>query len=334
MKISVKSPTRVDIAGGTNDLWPMYAILGGACTVNYAISIYTYVELEERSDTRIVVDLSDINFKCEYEGLVNILNDQNPQVQLIRVFCEYFKPAKGFNIKTKSESPVGGGLGGSSSLCISMIQAFNKWLQTKLTLEQTIVLAHNLEAQLLGLPTGTQDYYPPALGGLCIIDYNQEGPSVQKVSLPDGYLEARSFLVYTGKPHHSGLNNWEVLKNFIEKNPNTISCLKAVKRKAQKAKELCLAGRWDGLSEVFEDSYKIRTKLSPVFTSPEIERLKDVATKEGALGVKILGAGGGGSVLIWTTPEAKGKVLTACQSAGFQILNAAPVELGSQVEVI
>ncbi len=334
MKIRVKSPTRIDIAGGTNDLWPIYAILGGASTINYAISIYTYVELEEQPNGKITIELMDINLKKEYANLAELLNDQDPQVQLLRVFAEFFKPAKGFTVKTKSESPVGAGLGGSSSLCISLIHAFNKWLDQKLTLEKMIYLAHNLEAQILKLPTGTQDYYPPALGGLCIIDYNQDGPSVQKVAIPKDFFETHSFLVYTGRPHHSGLNNWEVLRNFTDKNENTVACLKGIKRKAQKAKELCLTGNWKGLNEIFKESYNLRTKLSPVFTSPEIERLKDVASKAGALGVKICGAGGGGSVLVWTTAEAKGKVLTACQSAGFQILNAVPVEQGSLVEVI
>lgn len=330
-KISVKSPTRVDIAGGTIDLWPITAILGGTSTVNFAITIFTEVEMQERADTKITVELADVDFKKEYASIAELLNDQDPKVQLIRVQAEFFKPAKGFDIKTKSQSPVGGGLGGSSSLCVSLIQAFTHFLDVTLPTEHIVNLAHNLEAQVLGVPTGTQDYYPAVLGGVNVIDYTQLGTKIQKLPVPKDFSE-KSFLVYTGKPHNSGLNNWEVLKKFIEKDPNTVTQIKGIRKKARLARDIAVNGQWNKISEVIQSSYSLRTQLSPVFTSPEIEKLKEIVSKLGAY-PKICGAGGGGCVLVWCEKGDTAQVRAACQSAGFQILNALPTDQGSQVVV-
>lgn len=324
----------MDLAGGTLDLWPISAILGGTCTINMAIDIFTHCELIEKPGTTIDIHLSDTDVKKSYASLVECLNDQDPGVALIRVIIEYFKPSKGFQIVTKSESPVGGGLGGSSSLCISIIRCFQAWLGHESTANATVELAHNIEARVLGLATGTQDYVPALMGGVCLIDYELSGMKIENLKVGLEFFSQRSFLVYTGKPHHSGLNNWDVLKKFIEKDPKTTEALKGIRKKAQQMRQLVKSGNLekqpDALSKIFQDSYQLRTLLSPMFTSPEIEKLKDLTLKSGGDAVKILGAGGGGCVLVWTQPSKKQEVLQACQSAGFKVMDVKPCPHGSQ----
>jgi D-glycero-alpha-D-manno-heptose-7-phosphate kinase len=333
-RFAFKSPTRVDLAGGTIDLWPISAILGGTCTVNMAIEIFTYAEVTEREDLGVEIELSDIAVKRSYPSLLELLNDLDPAVSLIRVVAEHFKPSKGFRISTKSESPVGGGLGGSSSLCVSIIKCFEAWLGLNYSPETIVELAHNIEARVLGLATGTQDYIPALLGGVCMIDYTHTGMKIEKANLNLDYLHKRFFLAYTGKPHHSGLNNWDVLKKFIEKEPSTTESLKGIRRKAEKVRRLVKSVSFEkeagAFKEIFQDSYQLRTKLSPMFTSPEIEKLKDLTLKSGADAVKILGAGGGGCVMVWTPPDKKHEVLQACQNAGFKVMDVKPCLQGSQ----
>lgn len=334
MTISFKSPTRVDLAGGTLDLWPINAIMGGTCTVNMAIDIFTYAELTELADMQVEIELTDTGVKKRYPSLVDFLNDRDSSVSLIRVIAEHFKPSKGFRIVTRSESPVGGGLGGSSSLCVSIIKCFESWLGLSLKAETIIELAHNIEARVLGLATGTQDYIPALLGGVCVIDYGHDGMKIEHAKVNLKYFNERFFLAYTGRPHHSGLNNWDVLKKFIEKEPDTVDSLKGIRRKAEKmrkiVKSMSFEKEAEAFKEIFQDSYQLRTKLSPMFTSPEIEKLKDVALNSGAEAVKILGAGGGGCVLVWTQPTRKREVLEACQNAGFKVMDVKPCLQGSQ----
>lgn len=333
-RVAFKSPTRVDLAGGTLDLWPLHAIMGGATTINLAIEVFTYCELIENSGTAIEVELTDIGVKRSYANLVELLNDGASDVALVRVMAEHFKPTKGFRIQTRSESPVGGGLGGSSSLCISMIRTFQTWLGIESTPNQTVELAHNIEARVLGLATGTQDYVPALLGGLCMIDYGLAGMDIQRVEFDLAPFQRHGFLAYTGRPHHSGLNNWDVFKKFIEKEPATVEALRGIRKKAERLKQAVASRRVFEdetlLKQLFRESYLLRTQLSPMFTSPEIEKLQDVALKAGADAVKILGAGGGGCVLVWSQAGRRQGVLEACQSAGFKVMDVKASSLGAR----
>ncbi|MFN9067897.1 MAG: galactokinase, partial [Bdellovibrionales bacterium] len=101
-KIEIKSPTRVDLAGGTLDLWPLYQFIGGAKTVNVAIDIYTYATLHD-SDF-IEWKSEDLKVEKKYKSLSEALSDSDPQVKLFKTIITYLQPQKGFRLVTKSES--------------------------------------------------------------------------------------------------------------------------------------------------------------------------------------------------------------------------------------
>lgn len=326
--IQVKSPTRVDLAGGTLDLWPLYCFLGEAVTVNVAIDIWTYADLNPRTDSVIVIESLDLKYKKEFPSLEDFLRDPAPELKLYRPLIRYFKPQKGFELKTKSESPVGGGLGGSSSLTISIIKAFAQWLGRSFKDVSSMVwLAHNFEAEILNTPTGTQDYFPAASGGLNVIHYKPEGMTQSVFPIKGSPLEKYFLLVYTGKSHHSGINNFEVLKSAIQGDEKTFKHLRRLSEISLQTEKCCLEQRWSDLPALFREEYKARVQLAPAFSSPEIEKLHRITTEAGAEAVKICGAGGGGCVLVWVSPENRKKVEDRCQSERFQVLNSRPVEL-------
>lgn len=323
--IVCESPTRVDLAGGTLDLWPLYLLVGGAHTINLAIDICTRAEITPRKDGRIRLSSKDQKRSVEYDSIFNLLSDEDESWSLIRHHVRFWQPTQGFDLATDSESPVGGGLGGSSSLSISLIKAFSQFCQRPLNPEEMVLIAGNIEAQVLHTPTGTQDYYPPIHGGMNIITYDCSGQSVRVHDIPAGVFKDRFFLVYTGHPHHSGLNNWSVMKNAIEKKTETLTALEELGRIAKRVKTVCEEGLWGELGELLGQEFRARVKLSPDVSSPEIEKLQTVAREAGAEAVKICGAGGGGCVLVWTSPERISRVKDACREAGFQVLNANPV---------
>ena len=127
-KIEVKSPTRVDLAGGTLDLWPLNQFVQGATTLNVAIDVWTKALLEPKENQEIVWNSPDLKLQKTYKNLNEALLDQDPKVILFQSILKLVKPELGFRLTTQSESPVGGGLGGSSSLTISMMKAFSLWL--------------------------------------------------------------------------------------------------------------------------------------------------------------------------------------------------------------
>jgi D-glycero-alpha-D-manno-heptose-7-phosphate kinase len=325
-KIEIKSPTRVDLAGGTLDLWPLNQFVEGATTLNVAIDVWTHATLEPADGHEIVWDSQDLKLVKKFANLEQALRDPDPKLILFQSVLKFFKPREGFKLKTKSESPVGGGLGGSSSLTISMMKAFSQWLNHIFESSHEMVnVAHNLEAFVLNTPTGTQDYYPAVSGGLNILKYGFSGIEQTLHNVADSPLKDHFMLVYTGKSHHSGLNNFEVMKSAVQKETKTMTALKDLKIIAEKMEKSILAQKWDDLPELFNQEFDARVRLAPAFTSPEIEHLNKITLEAGADAVKICGAGGGGCILVWCAPDHKPKVVNTCQKAGFQVMSAQPV---------
>lgn len=328
--IKVFSPTRVDLAGGTLDMWPLFNFVGGAKTVNVAIDVYSQVELSKSMGSEITIDSKDLSYTKTFTNLDALLSSNDTQLALYKPLLSYFKPAMGFRMMTASQSPVGAGLGGSSSLVISMMKAFYKMLGQPIPSSHEVVnIAHNMEAQILNTPTGTQDYYPAFSGGLNILDYSVQGIQQKVVPINKTPLKEYFLLVYTGKAHHSGINNFEVLKSAVIKDPKVVSALHSLKTVATKTAEYCLSNEWNKLPDIFEQEYKLRTQLTDHFSSPEIRQIKEISQKTGQSQVKICGAGGGGCVLVWTAPEVRSRIIKECQTQGFQILNSQPVDLAS-----
>lgn len=325
-KIEIRCPTRVDLAGGTLDLWPLNQFVQGATTLNVAIDVWTRATLEEASGTEIVWDSKDLKFERKYSNLQEALDDRDPKVVLFQSVLKFFKPSQGFKLTSQSESPVGGGLGGSSSLTISMMKAFSIWLDRPFESVHAMVnVAHNLEALVLNTPTGTQDYYPAVTGGLSILRYGFSGIDQEVLDLQATPLNDHFMLVYTGKSHHSGLNNFEVMKSAVQRDERTMRALVDLKVIAVEMEQAIRGQRWDQLPSLFNREFEARVRLAPAFTSPEIEQLNKITLEAGALAVKICGAGGGGCILVWCAPDKKKRVAETCQKAGFQVMNAQPV---------
>ena len=220
----------------------------------------------------------------------------------------------------------GGGLGGSSSLMVSLLKAFGKVFRKEWDLNQLVTVGHNIESTLLHTPTGTQDYVPAAQAGMNIIEYSPEGYKIEKIPYNVDYFADRMLVVYTGKSHHSGINNWQVLKDAVDKDAKTLEALNEVAEISKDLRAVCLNGEWDVLPEIFKREYRARVKLSSGFASPEITDLEAIALKNGADAVKICGAGGGGCVMIWSPPEKKSTVSQEIQNKGFEILAANPLK--------
>ncbi len=325
--IVVKSPTRVDLAGGTLDLWPLYLFLQGAPTVNVAISIFTSVEVTPLLDQAIILESVDLNIKKEYANLSEALADPDPQMILLQTQLRYWRPEKGFHLKTASQSPVGGGLGGSSSLTISLMKAFSQFCQQPFqNTHEMVHIAHNIEAEILNTPTGTQDYYPAVNGGLNILRYGHRGIDQSVIKIESSIFAEHFMLVYTGKAHHSGLNNFEVVKDAVARDKRTMQALRDLKDIAIRTERTVREQRWTDLGGLFKEEFEARVRLAPEFSSPEIEKLAEVSLQNGAEAVKICGAGGGGCVLVWCPPENRERVRSACQKAGFQVMDAKPVD--------
>src|SRR6266478_8924557 len=159
MLIESSAPTRVDLAGGTIDIWPLYLFHPGASTVNFALSLKAHCRIETRDDGRIVLESRDrkVAFETELAAIEDLVREE--RLELISKLVHFFKPTTGFHLTTTSEAPAGAGLGGSSSLAIACIGALNQLVGNRYGERKFVTIAANIESTVIRVPAGFQDYF-------------------------------------------------------------------------------------------------------------------------------------------------------------------------------
>jgi D-glycero-alpha-D-manno-heptose-7-phosphate kinase len=320
MKIVSKSPCRVDMAGGTLDIWPLYLFLQNPTTVHFAVSRYTTCELTTREDSGIWLRSRDLGIEQRFGSLEEMLAAPKQLLGLHAWLLRFFRPSTGLIMETHSEAPAGAGISGSSSLMITAGAALNKLTGRKLPLEKLREVVQNIEAQIIQVPTGAQDYYPAMYGGVGYIKMSPLG--IERVGIPldlDDF-NSRIVLAYTGVPRNSGINNWEVMRAYIngdrkvQKNFDQIAAISYAMRLALEKRD------WAEVGRLVRAEWDHRRKNIPTISTEQIDRMVTSTRRAGALGAKVCGAGGGGCVFFFVEPDAKKKVEAAILREGAEVL--------------
>jgi D-glycero-alpha-D-manno-heptose-7-phosphate kinase len=312
----------VDLAGGTMDLWPLYLFHPGAVTVNFAINILTRCRISRLTDKKIRLKSLDTQAEEEFSSFEQLCSTHRFRHPLAAYLARYFAPEGGFEIETHSESPAGAGISGSSALMIATTAALARYTGRKLDREQIRVIAQNVEAQLIKVPTGCQDYYPALYGGVSAIHLDPDGIHHAAVRVAPEELDRRFVLAYTGAPRKSGINNWEVFKAHINGDKKIFHNFERIGEIARAMHRALSTADWKQVAKLLREEWKLRKTNSPRITTPMIEKLVAVALRQGALAAKVCGAGGGGCVVFLTEPENRDHVSAAIRSYGGQVLPA------------
>jgi D-glycero-alpha-D-manno-heptose-7-phosphate kinase len=320
--IVAHAPCRVDLAGGTLDLWPLYLFHPGAVTVNFAVNILTRCKITRLTDDKIHLRSLDTKVEEEFRNFQELCAARKFKHPLAAHLARFFAPDGGFEIETHSESPAGAGISGSSALMIATTAALAKYTGRKLDREQIRVIAQNVEAQLIKVPTGCQDYYPALYGGVSAIHLDPDGIHHAAVRVAPEDLDRRFVLVYTGAPRKSGINNWEVFKAHINGDKKIFHNFERIGEIARAMHHALSMADWKQVAKLLREEWKLRKTNSPRITTPMIEKLVAVAMRQGALAAKVCGAGGGGCVVFLTEPEDREHISAAIRSYGGQVLPA------------
>jgi D-glycero-alpha-D-manno-heptose-7-phosphate kinase len=308
------------MAGGTLDIWPLYLFHAGAVTVNFAVSRYASCTLRTRDDAKLVLLSRDLKMTETFESLDQFRAAKRYKLPLLAHLLRYFAPSTGIELDTDSEAPAGAGIAGSSTLIIAVASALNKLTGRKLPIEKLREIAQNIEAQIIRVPTGAQDYYPAMYGGVLAIELGEEGIRGVPLPVPVDELNRRFVLAYTGVPRNSGINNWEVMKAHIDgdrkvhKNFDQITSIACGMREAVEKQQ------WSDAGRLLREEWSFRKKNAPGISTPLIDQLVATTRRNGALGAKVCGAGGGGCVFFLTEPDAKERVASAIAATGAQVL--------------
>src|SRR5712692_2866959 len=217
MIIESKAPTRVDFAGGTLDIWPLYLFHPGAVTVNAAISLYAscVIETHPNGDNRIKLVSRDIKCEESFASFAALVNAKRYRLPLLAEITKFFQPQGGFTLTTDSEAPAGAGIGGSSAMAVAICAALDRFTGAGKSKVDWIHISRDAEAIVINVPTGTQDHYPPAVGGAAAIELPPGGEHRVELRVDLDELQSRVLVCYTGKPRQHGINNWEVYKAHI-----------------------------------------------------------------------------------------------------------------------
>ena len=163
LRIKSSAPTRIDLAGGTLDIWPLHLLFDNPPTLNAAINLYATVEIISRKDKRIILTSRDLGLSDNFPSL-DALPDNHP-LELIMRTLKFYAPKSGLEISTDCQAPQGSGIGGSSALNIALHGALNRFTGRRYRKAEMIEIAKNIETQVIKVPAGCQDYFPAMYGG-------------------------------------------------------------------------------------------------------------------------------------------------------------------------
>ena len=316
-QITASAPTRIDVAGGTLDIWPLYLFHDRPQTVNAAISLRAHAEITPRSDGRLRLESVDTAKVVEVAAWRELTDTHG--LPLLSRLASFFG-AGNLTLRTRGESPAGAGIAGSSALNVAVCGALARWAGLQLEGETLLTIAMNVEAQVIRVPTGLQDYRPAYYGGIAAIELQPGGVTRTAIDVDPGELQRRIVLAYTGAPHFSGTNNWEIMKRHIDGDHHVFECFDRIAEAAGGVRDALSRNDWGGLARQINLEWEARKRLAPGVTTPMIETLMAGAFAAGARAAKVCGAGGGGCLFCLADPPDVPAVQQALSSGGARIL--------------
>ena len=317
MEITSSAPTRIDLAGGTIDIWPLYLFHDGAQTLNAAISLRAHARLESRTDGQIElrsIDTARAVHAAHWSELT-----ASGDLPLLALLARHYR-VENATLTTRGESPAGAGLGGSSAIAIALCGAMARWTGSWSEPEALLQVAMNVECQTIRVPTGVQDYRPALHGGIAAIELGVEGVRRVGLSVDSRELERRIVLAYTGAPRHSGTNNWDITKRHLDGDRRIFDCFERIRDTAAALRTALERGDWDEAGRQIAIEWDNRKRLAPGVTTPTIDRLIAHSTAAGATAARVCGAGGGGCLFCYGPPSVRPAVAAALIDGGARLL--------------
>lgn len=315
-KVTTQGSVRIDFLGGTIDLDPICLILKDVITLNCAIDLKAEVCCEETN--RDELEIYSYDYQKEYKFKLSEITQDSfyedgifsqkkyHEMTFVVAVVSYFKLNQGLKITLKSGSPAGAGLGGSSSMAVTLFKALAQYQSKKFTTQEIIAKVKSIESQILNKGVaGYQDYHPALYGGILALKSGLGEIVVEQLWSQElaSHIESNCMLIYSGQSRLSGINNWEVYKNFFDSHTPTINGLSQIAHLSQKAYQAINQKNYDDFLSLIILEGKVRNELFPNIMPDEIAQLlREIEpfklTTLKNYGVKMCGAGGGGCFLL------------------------------------
>lgn len=334
MHIEATAPNRIDFAGGTTDLFPLYLLMDGGCTVNLAINVMSRASIQTTPGKGIKIVSKDLERSLQVASSEELKDAGS--LKLLARTIKALGQVEDIELVTLNEAPAGSGLGASSALLVAMLAALHALRGARpLDPSQLIQLAVHIETSVLGIPAGSQDHIAAFFGGLSVVRFDIHGFTRQEVALNESdkkTLEDMVILSYTGASRFSGMNNWDIIKSFIDRKDKTSEHLIQIRDLSEDLAAELVQKNFHKLPTYVKREWSLRKQLSPGVTNPTVESLMAAAEEKGALANKLCGAGGGGCMISLVERPDRPKVEKAIQEAGARLIPFAIDTKGVWVE--
>lgn len=314
----VRSPVRISFGGGGTDLPSFYEEHGGG-VLSTAINKYFYTVLTKRDDTRIQIISSDLRAVENSEEIAK-MEVRGHDLEIPLAILQDLGIKVGIDLFLASEIPPGTGLGSSASVCVNVLKAlttYNRVAYSKFALAER---AYHIARHVLGKPVGKQDEYAAAFGGLNYVHFHQDGGvTVEPIAIASevlAELQANLLLFFTGSAH----NSWAILKEQEQSMKNqharVVDSLKEVYRLGVRMRAAILEGDLTKFGLLMHEAWQAKKGVSSQISNSRIDQLYDLARRNGAIGGKITGAGGGGFLLLYCPKECQPALRAAFAQEG------------------
>lgn len=320
MIIRSKAPLRISFCGGGTDVSP-YPEERGGVVLSATIDKYAYGSLKSVNSIEMRVASLDYDIVAKYHADQDLIYDG--ELDLVKAVIKRMGYKGGLEMFIHSEAPPGSGLGSSSTMVVCLIGLFKYFLKIPLTDYEVAGLAYEIERKDLAIRGGMQDQYAAAFGGFNFIEFLGNGIVVNPLRIPDeiiNELHYRLLLCYTGKTRLSANILKHQTESYINKKESVVKALDELKALTYEMKNALLQGRIDDFGYLLHEAWLNKKKLDKNITSNQIDGLYEAARKYGATGGKILGAGGGGYLLVFCPFDRKHIIAQELEELGGQVV--------------
>lgn len=306
--VLAEAPCRADFCGGTLDIWPLGVLHPGSLTVNAAVPVWVRLRVDEGWEE------GGVGHRVG-AGSWRRLGPEEAHLDLTAAVCFGLRPQGGLRVQVLEQAPLHSGLGGSSSYAVALARAVLALDDRRLEDRRLVALLRDLEARVLAAPTGSQDHWAAALGGVLALRIEAGGEEVEPLPVDETWLTDRFSLFFTGLTHHSGMVNWQVVRRRLDGDAATIEAFDAIVDAARSFRAAVLERDDRACAAAIAAEWTARKRLAPEVCPPDLERLERTALEAGAQAVKGCGAGGGGTLLVWHAPGRRSTVAAALEPA-------------------
>ncbi|MDO8771204.1 MAG: CBS domain-containing protein [Burkholderiaceae bacterium] len=313
-----RSPVRISFGGGGSDLTHFFAGEGGA-VINTTISLYSHATLRKRDDLQVIIHSRDLGASLQAPDLQLALAKAGP-FGLIQALLKTVHPDFGFELYLHSDFPMNSGLGGSAVVSAAVLGCFNQFRQDRWDLHELAELAFQAERLYLGVAGGWQDQYATVFGGFNFMEFRMDQNVVHPLRIQaDTLLELEESLVLcdTGSPHDSG-DIHQDQRQQMQQNDIRLMVQSNVEL-TYRIRNHLLRGRLLQFGQALHESWQLKRQFSSKISNKRLDQIYDDALSHGAVGGKLLGAGGGGFFLFYVTPFRKHELIAKLEASGLNV---------------